>query len=225
MTDTNEMLLRLAKVTYALTWAGATEPRGELSALITELEETQRKDKTDRALTELAELDAPLIASDTPLDELIKRSIEQVEAMSPEDRKAMEQAQRESWARGMQPCEHGKVDYEQCPACRSAAKAPPPETAPEPVAWAVRYEGRWIRLSLSETRHEAEHCADHLGGLKRGTVVPLFTAPPPFPSGEPTAEQTEKACALMSDDYGPQVHYVARDWLRSWRQAMETDHD
>ena len=32
------------------------------------------------------------------------------------------EAQRQSWVRGMTtPCEHGVVDFEQCPKCRAAA--------------------------------------------------------------------------------------------------------
>jgi hypothetical protein len=30
---------------------------------------------------------------------------------------AMLEAQRQSWLRGMKPCEHGKIDFEQCPQC------------------------------------------------------------------------------------------------------------
>lgn len=33
------------------------------------------------------------------------------------------QAQRESWVRGMtQGCEHGVLDFEQCPKCREAVE-------------------------------------------------------------------------------------------------------
>lgn len=41
------------------------------------------------------------------------------DAMSPEDQNKHRQAQRESWVRGMTtPCEHGELDFEQCPRCR-----------------------------------------------------------------------------------------------------------
>src|SRR5690606_22432732 len=32
-------------------------------------------------------------------------------------------AQRESWARGMAPCEHGVADWEECAECRNAVTA------------------------------------------------------------------------------------------------------
>ena len=36
------------------------------------------------------------------------------------------QAQRESWVRGMTtPCEHGVVDFEQCPDCRGLSSMEP----------------------------------------------------------------------------------------------------
>jgi ElaB/YqjD/DUF883 family membrane-anchored ribosome-binding protein len=42
------------------------------------------------------------------------------DAMTPEEQAAMWRAQAESWARGMEPCEHGERDYEQCPKCRES---------------------------------------------------------------------------------------------------------
>ncbi len=46
-------------------------------------------------------------------------------AMAPADRAALEarerQAQRESWIRGMAPCEHGILDWETCDQCRFVA--------------------------------------------------------------------------------------------------------
>jgi hypothetical protein len=53
--------------------------------------------------------------------------------MSPELREALDrlkgkkmsaaelEAQRESWVRGMGPCEHGDPDWETCPECRKAS--------------------------------------------------------------------------------------------------------
>lgn len=38
---------------------------------------------------------------------------------TPEQRKAMMDVQRESWARAMEPCEHGDPDWETCSECRS----------------------------------------------------------------------------------------------------------
>ena len=44
-------------------------------------------------------------------------------AMPPADRAELErlelEAQRESWIRGMAPCEHGDPDWETCEKCRS----------------------------------------------------------------------------------------------------------
>lgn len=53
------------------------------------------------------------------LERLIERANARVEAMSPEEREAMWKAQRESWVRGMAPCEHGIADWETCPDCRA----------------------------------------------------------------------------------------------------------
>lgn len=42
-------------------------------------------------------------------------TVSQVHIMTPEE----EEAQRQSWVRGMTtPCEHGVLDFEQCPDCR-----------------------------------------------------------------------------------------------------------
>lgn len=57
------------------------------------------------------------------MDELqraVRDAKARLEAMSPEEQKAMWLAQRESWVRGMTtPCEHGVLDYEQCGECRA----------------------------------------------------------------------------------------------------------
>lgn len=50
------------------------------------------------------------------LQELLDAS--QIHQMTPEEI----QAQRESWARGMGPCEHGVLDFEDCPQCRAKAR-------------------------------------------------------------------------------------------------------
>ena len=50
--------------------------------------------------------------------ELLKRAKAAQEAMSPEEWAAMVEAQRQSWLRGMAPCEHGVADWEDCPDCR-----------------------------------------------------------------------------------------------------------
>jgi hypothetical protein len=56
------------------------------------------------------------------LAELFARAKAKVEAMSPAERASMYEAQRQSWARGMAPCEHGVADWETCPDCREQAK-------------------------------------------------------------------------------------------------------
>jgi len=56
----------------------------------------------------------------------IRRRLDEIEAyranLPPEQRAQIErdemQAQRESWARAMAPCEHGDPDWETCPKCR-----------------------------------------------------------------------------------------------------------
>ena len=59
------------------------------------------------------------------LDELIAKSKADLAAMSEEERRAMWAAQRESFARGMStPCEHGVLDFEQCPDCRNPSPQP-----------------------------------------------------------------------------------------------------
>lgn len=57
----------------------------------------------------------------------IKQMLDDIErkraAMPPEERAKLEadelQAQRESWVRGMAPCEHGVADWEECEQCRN----------------------------------------------------------------------------------------------------------
>lgn len=53
------------------------------------------------------------------ISELLRRAVAAYEALSPEERAAHDRAQRESWVRGMMArCEHGVLDFEQCPDCR-----------------------------------------------------------------------------------------------------------
>ena len=57
----------------------------------------------------------------TDFDELLRKAKERYDAMSPEQQEAMWQAQRQSWVRAFTtPCEHGSLDWETCPGCRSA---------------------------------------------------------------------------------------------------------
>lgn len=51
--------------------------------------------------------------------ELLAKAKERVARMTPEEREAMFDEQRKSWVRGMTArCEHGWLDFEQCPDCR-----------------------------------------------------------------------------------------------------------
>jgi hypothetical protein len=52
-----------------------------------------------------------------PLKQLIEEAKEKYDAMTPEEKAAHDTAQRESFVRGMGPCEHGVYDFEDCPKC------------------------------------------------------------------------------------------------------------
>ena len=53
------------------------------------------------------------------LEDLVAKSKEIVAKMTPEEREAMLQEQKKSFVRGMMTrCEHGVLDFEQCPKCR-----------------------------------------------------------------------------------------------------------
>lgn len=53
--------------------------------------------------------------------EMIRKSNERYETMSPDEQQAMWKAQRESWVRAFTtPCEHGDLDWESCPHCRTS---------------------------------------------------------------------------------------------------------
>jgi hypothetical protein len=55
------------------------------------------------------------LGRDPTLDEMLDAA--QIHQMTP----AEIEAQRASWARGMSAkCEHGELDFEQCPKCRAA---------------------------------------------------------------------------------------------------------
>lgn len=58
-----------------------------------------------------------MMASDSRLRDLIAESRARVDAMTPAERDYLWQAQRESFARAMAPCEHGEPDWETCPGC------------------------------------------------------------------------------------------------------------
>lgn len=78
-------------------------------------------------------LDARARDTDTPtpaVSDTIKARLAEIEAeraaIPIEDRKALEvaerRAQRESWIRGMAPCEHGMADLEECIECRGGKR-------------------------------------------------------------------------------------------------------
>lgn len=53
------------------------------------------------------------------IDRLLAEATERIARMTPEQREEMFAAQRRSWVRGMTArCEHGWIDFEQCPDCR-----------------------------------------------------------------------------------------------------------
>lgn len=56
------------------------------------------------------------------LQKLLDEAKEKVAAMSPEEYAAMMEEQKKSFVRGMTArCEHGILDFEQCPKCRGWA--------------------------------------------------------------------------------------------------------
>lgn len=63
------------------------------------------------------------LTTDPELLELLRSSKAKVDAMTPDERAAMIEAQRQSFARSMAPCEHGISDWEDCLDCRNAALA------------------------------------------------------------------------------------------------------
>ena len=54
------------------------------------------------------------------LDKLVAEAQARYLAMTPEQQAAMWEAQRQSWLRSCEPCEHGMRDWEQCEKCRKA---------------------------------------------------------------------------------------------------------
>lgn len=55
------------------------------------------------------------------LDELIRRSMEEFNRLTPAEQRAHYAKQRQSWARAFGPCKHGVLDWEQCQECRRTA--------------------------------------------------------------------------------------------------------
>lgn len=58
---------------------------------------------------------------DKEMTELLRKARERVEAMTSEEYSSMIEEQRQSWVRGMAPCEHGDADWETCPHCRKGS--------------------------------------------------------------------------------------------------------
>jgi hypothetical protein len=59
------------------------------------------------------------------LQALVDRASAAFEALTPEMQRAHREAQRASWVRAMTTrCEHGVLDFEQCPECRAVASIP-----------------------------------------------------------------------------------------------------
>lgn len=56
------------------------------------------------------------------LERAIADAKRRYEAMTPEQRKTMWDAQRESWVRAFAPCEHDELDWETCADCLAEAK-------------------------------------------------------------------------------------------------------
>lgn len=56
---------------------------------------------------------------DKELERLLEKAKERVAAMTPEELEKMKAEQAKSFVRGMMArCEHGVLDFEQCPQCR-----------------------------------------------------------------------------------------------------------
>jgi hypothetical protein len=51
------------------------------------------------------------------LEELLKRTVEHYKSLTQAQKDEMWRLQKESWIRGMAPCEHGIRDWETCPDC------------------------------------------------------------------------------------------------------------
>jgi hypothetical protein len=63
--------------------------------------------------------------SERELDALLARAMAAYNAMTLEQKREHDEAQRQSWARGMAPCEHGERDWETCPHCRKGQESKP----------------------------------------------------------------------------------------------------
>jgi len=59
----------------------------------------------------------PILSNE--LDKLLEQVKQHMARMSPEDQRKMYEEQKQSFVRAFTtPCEHGVLDFEQCPKCR-----------------------------------------------------------------------------------------------------------
>lgn len=98
-----------------------------------------------------------------PLDELIAQSKVRLAAMTEEERQAMWQAQRESMVRAMTTgCEHGVLDFEDCPQCRSPSPSPQMVGVTDAERLEdLRLAAKAIRTYMPETLPADEHGKIH----------------------------------------------------------------
>lgn len=65
---------------------------------------------------------------DWELNELLAKAGAAYDAMTPEQKAELHEAQKKSWVRAFTiPCEHGWLDFEDCPECRMKARLSPPK--------------------------------------------------------------------------------------------------
>ena len=62
---------------------------------------------------------APPASLQEPLRSAMIAAHQRTLAMTPDEKRAMYEAQRQSFIRAMAPCEHGDPDWETCPQCLS----------------------------------------------------------------------------------------------------------
>ena len=65
----------------------------------------------------------PPVSLKEPLRSAMIAAHERTLVMTPDEKRAMFEAQRQSFIRAMAPCEHGDPDWETCPHCIAALRA------------------------------------------------------------------------------------------------------
>jgi hypothetical protein len=99
---------------------------------------------------------------------------------------------------------------------RDALRAALAAEQPQPVAWAVAFNGRADIDYAYRFRDGAESAADYLRAHKAEfgpfTVVPLYAAPPP-PAPAPTDAITDAVMTLVSDKFKARA-FMSRDEMR-----------